>query len=325
MSNEQATADLRQRLGGLQAIEDALPYEHHKRVRDDIPVGVYDVIADFGQARGTNTATILPNDPLFARRYGRTILLRANIIEHPDIFAGDLRIWRAAVAEAHADDLASEGDFQRTLWHEVGHYLGVDRDAQGRTLDAALQEYSDALEEMKADLVSLFALDAMHRRETITPETLRAVQAAGIRRVLLNVKPRRDQPYQTMELAQFNYFLDKGLLVFDGASGRLTIRLRPVRRRGHVAAARGAGGAVRGRQGGSRTVLRSVGRLDAGPARAACRAHPRGAGTALQARSLCGPRGVSGNRPSLVGQAVRFQYPATANGSRPRQSAVPVP
>ncbi len=221
--DETATADLRQRLGALQSIEDALPYEHHKRVRDDISVAVYDVIADFGQARGTNTATILPNDPLFARRYGRTILLRRNIIEHPDIVAGDLRIWRAALAKSHADDLASEGDFQRTLWHEVGHYLGVDRDAQGRTLDAALQQYSAALEEMKADLVSLFALDAMHRRETITPETLRAVQAAGIRRVLLNVKPRADQPYQTMELAQFNYFLDKGLLVFDGASARLTI------------------------------------------------------------------------------------------------------
>ena len=272
--DETATADLRQRLGGLQAIEDALPYQHHKRVREDIPVGVYDVIADFGQARGTNTATILPNDPLFARRYGRTILLRRNIIEHPDIFAGDLRMWRAALAKSHADDLASEGDFQRTLWHEVGHYLGVDRDAQGRTLDAALQEYSDALEEMKADLVSLFALDAMHRRETITPETLRAVQAAGIRRVLLNVKPRADQPYQTMELAQFNYFLDKGLLVFDGASGRLTMRLRPVRRGGRITAPRGAGGAVRRRQGGSRTVLRSVGRLDAGRAGAAGGAHP---------------------------------------------------
>ena len=72
----------------------------------------------------------------------------------------------------------SEGDFQRTLWHEVGHYLGVDRDAQGRTLDAALQEYADALEEMKADLVSLFALDAMHRRETI--DTGDAARRAGL-------------------------------------------------------------------------------------------------------------------------------------------------
>ena len=73
--NEKATSDLRKALGGLQAIEDALPYTAHKKVREDIPIGVYEVIADYGQARGTNTATILPNDALFSRRYGRTILL----------------------------------------------------------------------------------------------------------------------------------------------------------------------------------------------------------------------------------------------------------
>lgn len=35
-----------------------------------------EVIADFGQARGTNTATNLPNDPLFSHHYGRIILMR---------------------------------------------------------------------------------------------------------------------------------------------------------------------------------------------------------------------------------------------------------
>jgi hypothetical protein len=70
----------------LQALEDSLPYEHHKKVREDIPVGVYDVIADFGQARGGNTATILPNESYLARRYGRTILLRANIMRDQNIF-----------------------------------------------------------------------------------------------------------------------------------------------------------------------------------------------------------------------------------------------
>jgi hypothetical protein len=224
LAKEQETTELRGRLGALQVIEDALPYEHHKRVREDISAGVYDVIADFGQARGTNTATILPNDPLFARRYGRTILMRRNILEHADLFASDLRVWRTAVDETHAADLVTEGNFQRTLWHEVGHYLGVDRDKQGRTLDAALEDHADAFEEMKADLVSLFAIDAMRTAGTVTPAMLRAVQAAGIRRVLLNVKPRRDQPYQTMQLAQFNYFLDKGLLAFNDASGRLAIR-----------------------------------------------------------------------------------------------------
>lgn len=215
--NEPATAELRKALGGLQAIEDALPYDAHKRVRDDIPIGVYEVIADFGQARGTNTATILPNDPLFSRRYGRTILLRENIMKHPDIFAADMRVWKASVADAQSGDLAAEGNFQRTLWHEIGHYLGVDRDKQNRTLDVALEDYADSVEEMKADLVSLFALHRMKH------PSLRAIQASGIRRTLQNVQPRKDQAYQMMQLVQFNWFLDKGLLTADPKTARLTV------------------------------------------------------------------------------------------------------
>ena len=209
LKNEKATAELLKALGGLQVIEDALPYEGHKRVREDIPIGVYEVFADFGQARGTNTATILPNDPLFARRYGRTILLRENIMRHPDIVANDQRIWRAVTADAHANELDPEGNIQRTLWHEIGHYLGPS--------GAELAEYGDAIEEMKSDLVSLFALQKMNH------PSLRAIQAAGIRRTLQNVKPRSDQAYQTMELIQFNWFLDRGLLTFDPKTARLSI------------------------------------------------------------------------------------------------------
>lgn len=217
LANEKATEELRRALGGLQAIEDALPYDAHKNVRDDIPVGVYEVIADFGQARGTNTATILPNDPLFSRRYGRTILLRENIMRSPAIFGSDLRVWRAATVDAHANDLADDGNFLRTLWHEIGHYLGVDRDKQGRTLDIALEDYADAIEEMKSDLVSLFALQRMNH------PSLRAIQASGIRRTLQNVQPRRDQPYQTMQLIQYNWFVDKGLITPDPKTARLTV------------------------------------------------------------------------------------------------------
>jgi len=223
LTDQKATDDLRKKLGGLQEVEDALPYDHHKRVREDISVGVYDVVADFGQARGTNTATILPNDALFTRKYGRTILLRRNVMENPELFAADLRVWKTATADVFANDLVPAGNFQRTLWHEVGHYLGVDRDKQGRTLDVALEDQADALEEMKSDLVSLFTLHRMANDGAIDAALLRAVQAGGIRRTLQNVKPRKDQPYQTMQLAQFNYFLDKGLITADPETARLTI------------------------------------------------------------------------------------------------------
>jgi len=221
LTRQQETTALRQAMKGLQGLEDSLPYDHHKKIREDIPVGVYDVIADFGQARGGNTATILPNESYLARRYGRTILLRANIMREPNIFEGTARTWEAALAPSHKTDLTSDGNFYRTLWHEVGHYLGVDRTRDGRDLDDALQDDANTLEEMKADLVSLFVAEALQKQGYYTGEQLRSVYASGILRVLQNNKPRRDQPYNTMQLMQWNFFLENGLL--SVADGKLRI------------------------------------------------------------------------------------------------------
>ena len=214
-SRQQETAALRQAMKGLQALEDSLPYKNHKKVREDIPVGVYDVVADFGQSRGGNTATILPNESYLARRYGRTILLRANIMRDTSIFEGVSRTLAAAIGEQQAKELTPDGNFYRTLWHEVGHYLGVDRTRDGRDLDEALQDNSNAMEEMKADLVSLFVAEALHKQGYYTDAQLRSVYAGGILRVLQNNRPRRDQPYNTMQLMQWNFFLENGLLSFD--------------------------------------------------------------------------------------------------------------
>jgi hypothetical protein len=222
-TRKQETEALRKAMKGLQALEDSLPYEHHKRVREDIPVGVYDVIADFGQARGGNTATILPNESYLARRYGRTILLRSNIMRNPELFQGTNRGWEAAMGTAHKSELTSEGTSYRTLWHEVGHYLGVDLTKGGQDLDSALQENSSLLEELKADLVSLFVAESLHKQGYYTAQQLRAVYASGINRVLQNNKPRRDQPYNTMQLMQWNFFMENGSLNFDAQTKKLNI------------------------------------------------------------------------------------------------------
>jgi hypothetical protein len=222
-SRRQETAELRKAMQGLQALEDSLPYEQHKKVREDIPVGVYDVVADFAQSRGGNTASILPNENYLARRYGRTIIMRANILRNPQLFEGTSSGWEAAVAPAHKEELTADGGFYRTLWHEVGHYLGVDATKDGRDLDTALLDASNLLEEMKADLVSLFIGEALRKQGYYTDAQLRALYASGINRVLQNNKPRRDQPYNTMQLMQWNFFLENGLLSFDPQARKLRI------------------------------------------------------------------------------------------------------
>ncbi|HYI40137.1 MAG TPA: hypothetical protein VE053_07450 [Allosphingosinicella sp.] len=216
------SAELREAMKGIQELENSLPYERRRRVMEDIPVGVYDVVADFGQTRGGNTATNLPNEAYLVERYGSIILLRANIMRNPDLFRGSGDIYGAAVAPGQATHLTPDGNFYRTLWHEVGHYLGPDVTASGRTLDAIGAD-SNLLEELKADLVSLFVAKELRRRSYYSEDQLRSLYASGILRTLQNNRPRREQPYNMMQLIQWNWFLDRKVLSFDRSSAKLGI------------------------------------------------------------------------------------------------------
>lgn len=224
VERKEETAALREATKGLQALEDSLPYGRHKRVRDDIPAGIYDVIAEFGDERGGNTATILPDESYLTRRYGRRIMIRSNILRHPEIFAQQKQMWATVVAPAHRAELNLGGQFHDTLWHEVGHYLGVDRTRDGRDLHGALEEDADVLEEMKADLASLFVAEVLQKQGYYDDAKVRGLYASGISRVLVNNQPRRDQPYDTMQLMQWNFFMENGLLAFDRDSGTVSIR-----------------------------------------------------------------------------------------------------
>jgi hypothetical protein len=216
------SAELREAMKGIQELENSLPYERRRRVMEDIPVGVYDVIADFGQTRGGNTATNLPNEAYLVERYGSIILLRANIMRNPDLFRGSGDIFGAAIVPGQAGHLTADSNFYRTLWHEVGHYLGPDVTASGQTLDVIGAD-SNLLEELKADLVSLFVAKELRRRGYYSQDQLRAVYASGILRTLQNNKPRREQPYNMMQLMQWNWFLDRKVLAFDPATAKLSI------------------------------------------------------------------------------------------------------
>ena len=210
--DHERTKDLSAAMAHLQTLEDSLPYESHKRVHTDIPIAVYNVIADFGQSRGTNTATILPNNPDHARKYGRTIMLRANILLDPTLFENRLAAFQAAVVDSQENDLTIEGNFERTLWHEVGHYLGPSKTSDGTLIEAALADHSNTLEELKADLIALYLVPTLLELDYYDETMARSVYASGLRRTLQKVKPRADQAYQTMQLMQQNFMLKHGTL-----------------------------------------------------------------------------------------------------------------
>ena len=87
----------------------------------------------------------------------------------------------------------------------------------------ALGEYSDLIEELKSDLVSLHVAPALLGTGYYDEAGLKAVYADGVRRTLQRVEPRRSQPYQTMQLMQMNYFFEKEMLGWDAEAGKLRI------------------------------------------------------------------------------------------------------
>ena len=100
----------------------------------------------------------------------------------------------------------------------------MDKTTDGRDLNEALSPWGSHFEEMKADLVSAFTAAHLNANGEMDDDVFRSVQAASVLRVLQKNQPRtNEQPYQTMQLMQMNYFLEHGLLSFDPSSARLEI------------------------------------------------------------------------------------------------------
>lgn len=207
----------------LQSIEDALPIDRHKSVRTDIPLGVFDVVADFGhQHYGLAAAAILPNDGDLVRKYGRTIMMARNLMVDPNYVARSERKWRAVMAPEHHDDLTADGYFEAVVWHEIGHYLGPEQQADGRRFNEVLEDAAALIEELKAELLSCFAAPRLQRAGHFDEERVRQIRAEALTSVLRATRPRPSEQYETLWLMQANYFLQRRVIEPDG--DRLKIR-----------------------------------------------------------------------------------------------------
>lgn len=221
LRDEAETTAIRRAMDDLQEIEASLPYQSRRRVRSDIPAGSYDVLAAFGQGVGT-AAEILPNDPDLMRKYGRKILVRRNLYTNPESLTRAKARWEAAMERDFHADLTPEGRYQQVVWHEIGHYLGPETDREGRSLEKQLEDDAAPVEELKAELISQYAAHRLRDLGHLTAEEVRGIGAGGILASLRPVRPIRSQPYPTLWLMEFNFFLDRGLLIYE--DGKVGVR-----------------------------------------------------------------------------------------------------
>jgi hypothetical protein len=165
LRDEAETAKLAKFSGELQDIENHLPIDpklRNPKIGALAPIRVVNSIFSSGDAnRGVQTAAFnLPNDERVGQELGtkRTMLKNVQEAKFKVVL---VPISRVALAPVDQKNVSFEAFFTHILMHELMHGLGpheITVDRRKTTVRAALQDTYSAIEEAKADISGLFAL-----------------------------------------------------------------------------------------------------------------------------------------------------------------------
>ncbi len=213
------TAKLTKLAGALQDIENNLPIDaklRNAKLGGMAPIRVVNVIFCAGDANKSVQAAAfnLPNDERIAKEVGtkRTLLKNVQEAKFKHVL---LPISRIALAPADRKQVSFDAFFTHILMHELMHGLGphhaTGRDGKTTTVRAALQDHYGALEEAKADISGLFALQHLIDKGLLDPSLERSVYTTFLASAFRSLRFGAGAHATGMAL-QVNTLLDAGAL-----------------------------------------------------------------------------------------------------------------
>jgi hypothetical protein len=215
---DQSESDKLQRFAGeLQDIEDHLPIGpalRNPKLGALAPIVVVNEIFAAGDAnRGVQTAAFnLPNDERVIREKGAKRVMLKNVQDAK--FAKTLvPISRVVLAPADQKDVSFDAFFTHILVHELMHGLGPhDITVNGRrtTVRQEMKEAYSALEEAKADISSLFAVQHMIDKGVLPRSLERPLYTTFLASAFRSIRFGVNEAHGRGIAVQLNYLLDQG-------------------------------------------------------------------------------------------------------------------
>jgi len=213
----------------LQEIENNLPIDpqyRNPKLGSAAPIRVVDEIVSAGDgAHGIQTAAYnLPNDDRVVQQKGSKRVMLKNVQE-AKFRSVLLPIARRTLSQAAMVDVSFEPFFTHILAHELMHGLGPHQiKVQGRdtTPRQELKELYSAIEESKADVTGLFALQYMmdHAKEMGLGKSLPSDEAAQrqlyttyLASAFRSLRFGLNDAHGKGMAIQFNYLMDKNAFV----------------------------------------------------------------------------------------------------------------
>jgi Peptidase family M49 len=206
----------------LQELENNLPIDpklRNPKLGALAPIRVVNSLFSSGEAySGVQTAAYnLPNDERVAAEKGTKRVMLKNIQEAK--FQRVLvPIARVALAPKDRKDVSFDAFFTHILMHELMHGLGphnITVEGKQTTVRQALQVSSSAIEEAKADISGLWALQYLVDKGALGKEMERTMYTTFLASAFRSIRFGVNEAHGKGIALQLNHFLDTGAVVVN--------------------------------------------------------------------------------------------------------------
>ena len=203
--------------GALQEIENNLPIDpkyRNPKLGALAPIAVVNTVFSAGDGnRGVQTAAFnLPNDERVIREKGsKRVMLKNNQQAKFDKVLTP--ISKVALAAADQGNIAFEAFFTHILMHELMHGLGPHDIAVGgrtTTVRQELKETYSAIEEAKADISGLFALQFLIDQGQLDKGLQQTMYTTFLTSAFRSLRFGVNEAHGRGQAIQLNYLLDQG-------------------------------------------------------------------------------------------------------------------
>jgi Peptidase family M49 len=224
------TAKLAKFSGHLQELENNLPIDpkyRNPKLGAASPIRVVNEVFGSGEGNsGVQTAAFnLPNDERVVKEKGSKRVMLKNV-QDAKFNKTLIPISRVVLEAAEQSALSFDSFFTHILCHELMHGLGphnITVGGQETTVRKQLKELYSSIEEAKADMTGLWALQYMIDRGIIEKSMERTLYTTYLASMFRSVRFGITEAHGRGVAMQFNYLTDEGAIKFNEAKGTFSI------------------------------------------------------------------------------------------------------
>ncbi|HEX3280793.1 MAG TPA: hypothetical protein VHR36_06140 [Pyrinomonadaceae bacterium] len=214
----------------LQELENNLPLDaqyRNPKLGASSPMRVVNEVFASGEGNnGVQTAAFnLPNDERVVKEKGSARIMLKNV-QDAKFNKVLIPITREVLSPAQQRDIAFDSFFTHILMHELMHGLGphnITVGGQATTVRLQLKDKYSAIEEAKADVTGLWALQYLIDKGVIDKQMQRTLYTTYLASMFRSVRFGLTESHARGVAMQFNYFTDEGAIKFDERTNKFSV------------------------------------------------------------------------------------------------------